>query len=134
MDYTNSPLADRLLKRLETVGTEEVRQATAVALGRFHAYPSKCHENVDRWCQQYPCDKPVRGWLVDECPYAYTFTKHSIVDLGGQHNLLDITLQNGGTSNFLIHIGAEEEFLLNLDSHVTAFIAGAFRIANGQHF
>lgn len=105
--WRKKTIGDRLRKQLKRVGSQRVPQATVSDLDGFQAEPSKCHENVDRWCQQHPGDKPARGWLVTG---EYMFDKHSVVDLGGQNRLLDITLQNGAPSNFLIHNGSEEEF------------------------
>lgn len=106
--------AGRLLKQLKQL--EQMKRGERRIVRHEVASdsdPSKCHDNVDRWCQNHPGDKPVRGWIVTG---EYMFSKHSVVDQGAQNPLLDITLPDGAYSNFLIHGGIQEEFdkLLNV--------------------
>ncbi len=104
---TLQELADRLLKRMRRGECRMVRHAVASDLRGFHTDPSKCHENVDRWCRENPSDKPVRGWLVTG---GFVFDRHSVIDRGPA-GLLDITpLPDRTYSDFLIHDGSQEEF------------------------
>jgi len=105
--FKNSILADGLLKRMKCGESRRVRHAVASDLRGFQTERSKCHENVDRWCQKNLGDKPVRGWLVTG---EFVFDRHSVIDRGPA-GLLDITpLPDRTYSDFLIHDGSQEEF------------------------
>jgi hypothetical protein len=56
-------IADRLLEWVKRGECRIVRHAAASDLRGFRAEPSKCHDNVNRWCREHPSDKPIRGWL-----------------------------------------------------------------------
>jgi hypothetical protein len=102
----NSPLAAILRERLKRGEVERVLHATAKDLNGFQAEASKCHENVNRWCAQNPGHQPVRGWIITST----LFDKHSVVDRGAE-GLLDITpLRDRSHTDFLRHVGTEEEF------------------------
>ena len=102
----NTPLAAHLLERLKRGEAERVRQATAGDLHGFDALASKCHENVNRWCAENPEHRPLRGWVVTST----LFDKHSVVDCGAD-GLLDITpLRDRSHTDFLRHVGSQEEF------------------------
>jgi hypothetical protein len=102
----NSPLAAILLGRLKRGEAERVLHATAKYLNGFEAEASKCHENVNRWCAENPGHRPVRGWIITST----LFDKHSVVDRGAE-GLLDITpLRDRSCTDFLRHVGTEEEF------------------------
>lgn len=102
----NTALAAHLLNRLKRGEAERVAHATREQHGEFNAEPSKCHENVNRWCTGNPGHRAVRGWIVTST----LFDKHSVVDRGPD-GLLDITpLHDRSHTNFLRHIGSQEEF------------------------
>ena len=83
-----------------------MRHATAEDLHGFHPLASKCHENVNRWCAENPGHRPLRGWIVSST----LFDKHSVVDRGAD-GLLDITpLRHRSHTDFLRHVGSQEEF------------------------
>lgn len=102
----NTPLALHLLERLKRGEAERVRRATAEDLHGFEATASKCHDNVDLWCAENPDHRPLRGWAVSST----LFDKHSVVDCGAD-GLLDITpLRDRSHTDFLRHLGNQEEF------------------------
>jgi len=114
--FMNSILGERLLKKMKRGECRMVPHAAASDLRGFQAEHSKCHENVNRWCQENPTDKPVRGWLVTS---EFIFHRHSVVDRGPA-GLLDITpLPDRACSYFLVHDGSQEEFD-TLPNEVTA--------------
>ncbi|MBN3729500.1 hypothetical protein [Burkholderia sp. Tr-20390] len=73
-----------------------------------------CHENVAQWLQEHPCDRPVRGWLVDQSQLQYGFIDfhaHSVVDVAGG-GLQDVTLGVCDPDyEFLRDERSDEEFL-----------------------
>jgi hypothetical protein len=84
----------------------KVPHATASDLRDFISVRSKCHENVNRWCNENPGQRPLRGWLLTST----LFDKHSVVHRGG-NDLLDITpLDDRSYSYFLPHDGTQDEF------------------------
>ncbi len=103
-------LPDGLLKRLRRGESRQVRHASASDLGQFQAERSKCHDNVNRWCQDHPNDIPIRGWLVTDTVHGGIFDKHSVINRG-QTGLLDVTpLPDRAYTTFLIHEGSQEEY------------------------
>lgn len=77
---------------------------------------AKCHRNVDRYVQENPGTRAVRGWvtLVNH-QVSMKFAAHSVIrDANG--TLFDITpLENEyyrPTMSFIPHIGDEREFFL----------------------
>lgn len=106
-DHRNSRWGKALLRRKNLGECRVVPHATASDLGDFQPERSKCHDNVDRWCDENPDDKPLRGWLVTS---GTIFDKHSVVNRGPA-GLLDITpIPDRQYSDFLIHHGTQEEF------------------------
>jgi hypothetical protein len=73
-----------------------------------------CHRNVDRWIQNHPEIKAVRGWLFWPANEAarYTLMAHSVV--GENDQLFDITSLDPNTPReglvFLRHLAREEDF------------------------
>src|SRR5438270_1798768 len=107
MKFVNTPLAERLLRRSRNRECRLVPHATVLDLGAFKPEGSKWHENVDRWCQQNPGHKAMRGWLLTgDC----LFDRHSVVDRG-HDDLLDITPPGDRSySSFLPHEEDQNEF------------------------
>lgn len=104
---TYSTLAHRLLQRMKSGESRTVPHATPADLGGFQAERWKCHDNVNRWCEDHSGNEPVRGWIVTS---SVVFDKHSVVRRGPT-DLLDITpLSDRSYSIFLIHEGSQEEF------------------------
>jgi hypothetical protein len=102
----NDPLGKRLLERLKRGEAGRVLHATAADLGKFNAQPSKCHDNVNRWCAENPHHRPVRGWAVTST----LFDKHSIIDRGAD-GFLDITpIRDRSPTLFLGHDEADGGF------------------------
>lgn len=76
--------------------------------------PHHCHENADRWVDEHPAWRVVRGWLIvlDDGVSAL-FDAHSVVrDPLGQ--LWDVTQSE--VSRFVIHTGREDEFMKKVKS------------------
>jgi hypothetical protein len=98
----NSALPDRLLQRMKAGECLTVPHATASDLRGFEPVRPKCHDNVNRWCEENPRHRPLRGWLVT--------STLSVVDRG-PGGLLDITpLGDRSDSYFLPHDGSQDEF------------------------
>jgi hypothetical protein len=107
MEYVNSELGSRLIARKRFGHCCYVRHATPSDLGHFQPERSKCHDNVDRWCEEHGGHKPVRGWLLTGTT---VFDRHSVVDLGNGQ-MLDITpLGDRPYSVFLPHDGFQSDF------------------------
>jgi hypothetical protein len=103
-------LPNRLLMRYRRGESKIVPHASPTDLGHFRGERSKCHDNVDRWCQAHPNDLPVRGWLATDMVLGAMFERHSIINRS-QTGLLDITPMSDRTESiFLIHDGSQEEF------------------------
>ena len=100
-------LGESLLYRVRRGETRCVPHATAADLAGFEVEPNLCHQNVDRWCELHPGDKPVRGWIISG---EYVFDRHSVVDRS-RSGLLDITpMRDRDHTQFLRHEESEGEF------------------------
>jgi hypothetical protein len=111
MGHDHTAYFQQLLERVNSALTVQFRE---VQLNGGETKLNDCHRNVDRWVNNHPEAKAVRGWLfwppngAGQC----TLMAHSVVDENGQ--LVDITPLDPNTPRgglvFLKHTGTEEDF------------------------
>jgi hypothetical protein len=111
MGYDHTAYFQRLLERVNSAVTVRFRE---VELREGEIKLNDCHRNVDRWIENHPETKAVRGWPFWPANEAgrYTFMAHSVVEENDQ--LFDITQLDPNTPRealvFLRHLGTEEDF------------------------
>ncbi len=73
---------------------------------------SCCHPNVDRWAEENPTSRAVRGWAISAVAGdSLVLDAHSIVRLE-DGSLIDITLRaESQRAPFIMHVGTESDFL-----------------------